>query len=107
MRVCPHCGSEYYWRKSEKFRRSLIGKRLPAEYYAERDEIQRGWIALAESCAAADFTQLSGMCIEPEREFFAKWGRYGFPAAVCPPGFRSRWAEKNKVFERESSDFGL
>lgn len=110
--VCPvfyenDTGSEYYWRKSEKFRRSLIGKRLPAEYYAERDEIQSGWIALAESCAAADFTQLSGMCIEQEREFFAKWGRYGFSAAVCPPGFRSRWAEKNKVFERESSDFGL
>lgn len=110
--VCPvfyekDTGSEYYWRSSEKFRRALIGRQLPQEYYAERDAIQGEWIGLAGHCPDSAFTELSGRCIEQEREFFAKWGRYDFPAARCTAGFKKRWAEKNKIFESESSYYGL
>ena len=110
--VCPvfyenDTGGEYYWRRSESFRRALIGKALPEDYYAQRDELQNEWIAAADECADSDFTELSGRCVEQEREFFAKWGGYDFPDVICPPGFKKRWAEKNKTFETESSDFGL
>lgn len=98
--------SEEYWRKSEKFRRSLLGRALPAEYYAERDEIQARWIALAESSKGkADFNELSEQCMEEEKEFFAKWEKCNFPKAFSDPLFNRNWKKKNAVFEKECAEF--
>lgn len=109
--VCPVFAdndrrSEEYWRKSENFRRSLIGKVLPGEYYQELNEIQSRWITLAESCSGkADFYELSENCAEEEKEFFAKWGAYDFPSVFCDPVFKRNWKKKNEVFAKESADF--
>ena len=106
--VCPvfadnDKAGEAYWRKSEKFRRGLIGKALPGEYYAERDEIQNRWIKLAESCSGrADFSELSRSCAEEEKAFFAGWEKYDFPKVFCGPVFNRNWKKKNAVFEKES-----
>jgi len=99
--------SENYWRNSEKFRRSLIGKALPSDYFAERDVIQNSWIALAESCDKASFNELSEKCLEEETAFFKKWGAYDFPKIRVSCGFKNRWEKKNEIFEKESSDFGF
>ena len=97
--------SEEYWRRAEKFRRLLIGKALPAEYYAELNEIQSRWIALAENCDKAGFNELTRSCAEEEKEFFAKWGEYDFPAVFRDPVFNRNWKKKNAVFEKECAEF--
>ena len=88
---------EAYWLEAEKFRRSLLGKQLPAAYYIERDAIQNHWIAQAEEIPNDQFTAFSRACLEKERAFFEKWSRYDFKTAACTPGFSSRWEKKNKV----------
>ena len=88
---------EAYWLEAEKFRRSLLGKQLPAAYYIERDAIQNHWIAQAEEIPNDQFTAFSRACLEKERAFFEKWSRYDFKTAACAPGFSSRWEKKNKV----------
>lgn len=98
--------SEEYWREAEKFRRSLLGKALPTEYYDELNEIQNRWFALAEGCTGkADFRQLSESCAEEEKEFFSKWEKYDFPAVFSDPVFNRNWKKKNAVFEKETANF--
>lgn len=88
---------EAYWLEAEKFRRRLLGKQLPEDYYAERDAIQNRWIAQAEEIPNDQFTAFSRACLEEERSFFEKWSRYGFKSAACAFGFSGRWEKKNKV----------
>lgn len=88
-------GAEAYWLKGESFRRALLGKQLPEEYYAERDAIQSRWIAQAET--VSDFPGFSRACLEEEQAFFAKWKDRALPACSCTPGFLRRWEKKNKV----------
>ena len=88
---------ETYWLEAEAFRRSLLGKQLPDEYYQERDAIQNRWIAQAEQIAEEEFPAFSRACLEEERAFFEKWSRYDFKSAACAPGFTGRWEKKNKV----------
>ena len=88
---------ETYWLEAEAFRRSLLGKQLPGEYYQERDTIQNRWIAQAEQIADEEFSAFSRACLEEERAFFEKWSRYDFKSATCAPGFAGRWEKKNKV----------
>lgn len=84
-----------YWLESEAFRRSLLGKQLPMEYYSERDAIQNRWIAQAEN--VTDFPAFSRACLEEERSFFEKWKRYDFESCPCGPGFKRRWERKTKI----------
>ena len=84
-----------YWLEAEAFRRSLLGKQLPMEYYSERDAIQNRWIAQAEN--VTDFPAFSRTCLEEERAFFEKWKRYDFKSCPCAPGFKRRWETKNKI----------
>lgn len=88
---------EVYWLEAERFRRSLLGKQLPGEYYEERDTIQNRWITRAEQLSAEEFPGFSQRCLEEERAFFEKWNRYPFDKAVCAPGFTGRWAKKNRI----------
>ena len=88
---------ESYWLEAEKFRRSLLGKQLPAAYYVERDAIQNRWITQAEEIPSEEFTAFSRACLEEEHDFFHKWANYPFEKAACAPGFSGRWKKKNKV----------
>ena len=88
---------EAYWLEAEKFRRSLLGKQLPAAYYAERDAIQNRWITQAEEIHGDEFTAFSRACLEEEQAFFHNWANYPFDKAACAPGFSGRWEKKNKV----------
>ena len=86
-----------YWLEAEKFRRQLLGKQLPQDYYAERDAIQQSWIIRSEEIADTDFPAFSRACLEEEHAFYEKWQTSSFEACPCAPGFSGRWVRKNQV----------
>ncbi|MBR4953324.1 MAG: hypothetical protein IKZ30_02280, partial [Oscillospiraceae bacterium] len=88
---------EEYWFAAERFRRSLLGKKVPQEFYAERDEIQARWISQAENVAADEFAAFSRECLEEEKRFYEKWSSCDFEKCSCAPGFIGRWNKKSKV----------
>lgn len=88
---------EQYWLEAEQFRRNLLGKKLPAEFYAQRDDIQRSWIAQSDQIPAEEFAAFSRKCLDEERSFFEKWQSYAFDHISCSAGFRNRWDKKTKV----------
>ena len=87
-----------YWRSAETFRRSLLGKRLPREFYVQRDEIQQRWLAEAARTADADFPAFSQACLAEETEFYRKWSSAVLSPAVCSATFLKRWTKKNQEF---------
>ena len=94
------CG-ESYWLEAEKFRRNLLGKRLPKEFYAQRDEIQQRWLQQAAQTAHDDFPAFSRACLEEEDAFYRKWSSCVLSPVSCGAGFRKRWTKKNQVLFSE------
>ena len=92
-----------YWYTQEAFCRSLLGKILPAEYYAERDALEEEWL-LARKQGAEDLTKL---CFAQEQEFFSRWKRVNLDEAKPSAVFQSRWEKKTAVLRREASDAGI
>ena len=88
-----------YWYAQEKFRRQLIGKCVPAEFFAERDELEGSWLKLSET---ADISELAKKCAAEEKAFYDKWGAYDFAPAKTAPGFMKRWNQKTEIFIKES-----
>lgn len=86
-----------YWLDAERFRRSLLGKKLPEEFYEQRDAIQKSWLKSADGIAAEDFSEFSRRCLLEETAFFEKWKERPLPKASCSAGFRKRWDRKNKI----------
>ncbi|MBR2156409.1 MAG: hypothetical protein IJ941_05720, partial [Clostridia bacterium] len=93
-----------YWREQERFRRSLLGKKLPDEFYAQRDALEQSWFASAAGCADADFPELSRKCAVDEQSFYDSWRGYEFENVRTALGFKSRWEKKNRVFLEESEN---
>jgi len=89
---------EACWRAREAFHRAALCRRLPGEYFAERDALEADWLAIAKDASAAQMAALSARAAEQERAFYEKWlpllpeRKYGSPA------FRRYWARKNKAF---------
>lgn len=90
-------GGREYWLEAERFRRKILRKVLPEEFYAEHDAIQNKWIARAVQTAGEDFAAFSRACLEEERAFFARWSGAQLENAKTAPGFRGRWAAKTDV----------
>lgn len=88
---------EQYWLEAERFRRNLLGKKLPMEFYARRNEIQKRWNEQAGQIPTEEFAAFSRRCLEEEREFFGKWKDFSFETCSCSAGFRKRWEKKTKV----------
>ena len=88
---------ERYWLEAERFRRNLLGKKLPAEFYAQRDAIQKRWNEEALGIPTEEFAAFSCRCLEEEREFFELWKAFSFESCGCSGGFRKKWEQKNKV----------
>ena len=89
---------EAYWRAAEQFRRGLLGKKLPEEFYTQRDEIQQRWISKAQQLTEAEFPAFSKTCVEEELAFYEKWENAPLENARCAFGFAGRWAKKNRNF---------
>ncbi len=88
-----------YWYAQEMFRRQLIGKCVPAEFFAERDALEQSWLEQAET---ADLSELSEKCAAEEKAFYDKWSAYSFEPAKASAGFAKRWAQKTEVLIKES-----
>ena len=88
---------EQYWREAETFRRSLLGRKLPAAFYARHEELQRQWNERAAKSPTEEFAEFSKECLEEERVFFETWKPDNFESCRCGTGFRSRWEKKSKV----------
>lgn len=91
-------GGNAYWQEAERFCRNLLGKKLPAEYYLQRDEIQDRWLARAEQLSDGEFPAFSKECLAEESAFFEKWRNTELETVLCAPGFGKRWEKKNQLF---------
>ena len=65
-----------------------MGKRIPDEYYSERDALER---EIIENGADA---------LKVEKEFLSKLCNYPFEEAKCRIGFKGYWKKKNEAFEK-------
>ena len=90
-----------YWLEAEKFRRDLLGKKLPAEFYEQRAAIQADWIARAELTPVAEFGEFTKACLEEERAFYTRWQTEALESDRTTAGFRKRWAQKTKILFAE------
>ena len=94
---------EEYWLEAERFRRQLLGKKLPPEFYAQADAIQSDWISRASRVIDADFPEFSRACLAEEQAFFALWKNRHLESVPTASGFRNRWAKKNRVLFPEDT----
>lgn len=76
----------HYWLEAETFRRELIGKRLPTEFYAARDELEKEWLR-----------ELPRDALEQERAFYARWTP---KTASSGAAFLRRWEKKNETLDK-------
>lgn len=90
-----------YWLEAEKFRRNLLGKRIPGEYFAQRDAMETRWLAEAVCVTEEKFPQFSQSCLEEETRFYETWKAYPFEKDTCSCGFRSRWQKKTAAMNWE------
>ncbi len=86
-----------YWREQEAFRRQLIGKIVPAEFYAERDALEASWIADVSSDAIA-MDELLLHALAEEAAFYAKYDPAAFEKAPVKKVFAKNWQAKNAAF---------
>lgn len=91
-----------YWYNQEEFRRKLISKVIPQEYFDLRDALEQKWISQAESASDnSDFELLSAQCYAEEKRFFDYWAKYSFEDASSADSFLKRWETKNAIFAKE------
>ena len=86
-----------YWMEAERFRRDLLGKNLPWDFYAQRNALEISWAEAAQQTAPEEFAEFSRKCLREEKEFYDIWKLYAFDKIHCAPGFRKRWDKKNRV----------
>jgi len=96
--------AEEYWLRREAFHRQAIGHVLPAEFYAERDMLEKTWLIQVEFADAESFAKLSNQTIEEETAFYDHWSSqlHNLPLNG-KPGFRGYWQRKNDQLGKESA----
>ena len=87
-----HQGNEVdYWYTMEKWQRSLLGKKIPSEYYQERNLIERQII---------ENPGVNGLDLE--KDFYDRWKEYPFEDDRCAMGFKAFWKNKNKALKNHN-----
>ncbi|HQQ40944.1 MAG TPA: peptidase U34 [Clostridia bacterium] len=89
--------AEAYWRSAESYRRSLIGKVVPAEFYAERDALEQSWMADVSADDSA-MDELLLRALREEAAFYAKFDPQSFPAVPVKKAFSGNSKKKNSAF---------
>lgn len=84
-----------YWMETECFHRSLLGYKLPAEYYAERDAIEQELVKLSRNLKGPDMLELSKLALEKEYEFIGKWKNVKLEKGRTSALFSKNWKMKN------------
>ena len=93
----PMTEGKKYWYEREVFFRSLLGRKVPDEYYAERDELENKWRGMVDD--APD--EINDICASDEKAFFNKWSSFKFEKAEASTAFLNRWDKKTEIFMRE------
>ena len=88
--------SKDYWMAAEKFRRKLLGHKIPKKYYEERDLLEKEFISLSKSIDVNKMANLSDMAFDKEQEFYRRWKKYEFQKVRTSFIFRNNWNKKNK-----------
>lgn len=83
-----------YWREAERFRRALIGRIVPADFYAERDALEQSWAADVSGDAQA-MDELLVRALREEAAFYAKYDPQTFQKAAVKRAFQKNWDRKN------------
>lgn len=86
-----------YWLAQETFRRELLGKVIPPEYYAQRNALEARWLEQAGAVSEGDFPAFTKACMDEESVFYKTWKDYPFEKAAASAAFRSRWEKKTAV----------
>ena len=89
--------SASYWNDAEQYRRALIGRTIPAEFYAERDALEASW-RRDVSNDAKSMDELFQRAVREEAAFYAKYDPKKMPNAPTARGFRNRWTKKNAAY---------
>ena len=84
-----------YWMEAERFKRRLLGKKLPIEYYRERDAIEKELIELSKNADEKTMLELSKLAIDKEINFFDKWKKADFEKVKVAKVFKMNWEMKN------------
>lgn len=89
--------SASYWNAAEQYRRALIGKVVPSEFYAERDALEASWFRdVSEDAKSMD--ELLRRAVLEEAAFYAKYDPAKMTGAAASRGYLSRWKKKNAAF---------
>ena len=89
--------SAAYWTAAEQYRRALIGKVVPAEFYAERDALEASWMRDVSNDAKS-MDELLLRAVREEADFYAKFDPAKMANAPVSRGFSNRWKKKNAAF---------
>lgn len=84
-----------YWMEAERFKRRLLGKKLPMEYYRERDAIEKELIELSKNADETTMLELSKLAIDKEINFVDKWKKADFEKVKVAKVFKMNWEKKN------------
>ena len=94
--------AQSYWLQRESFHRLAIGRSLHGEFYAERDSLEAGWIALAENSSETDFLALTHQALAEETAFYHHWSSKLLSLPVGGTrAFQRYWQRKNVALESE------
>ena len=88
-----------YWMEAEQFRRRLLGKVLPEEFYAQRNALEATLLSMSRETPADQWGELSLLAANMEREFVSGWMDRDLPAGKTSPIFRANWARKNAALK--------
>lgn len=89
--------SAAYWKSAERYRRALVGKAVPKEFYAERDALEQSWFHdVCDDVRAMD--ELLQRAVREEATFYSRYDPAKMPFAPASRAFTKRWDKKNAVF---------
>ena len=92
-----------YWREAEAFRRQLIGKIVPAEFYAQRDALEASWRKDVSSDANA-MDELLARALAEEAAFYATYDPATFAVAPVKKAFAKNWQKKNAALSPAAAE---
>ena len=98
--------SASYWNTAEQYRRALIAKVIPPEFYAERDALEASWMRdISRDAHAMD--ELLKRAITEEAAFYARFDPAKMANAITARSFDKRWARKNAAYFSPRQTNGL
>ena len=92
-----------YWREAERFRRALIGKIVPAEFFAERDALEKSLFS-AVSQDSASMDELLIRALIEEAALYGKYDPAKFESVPVKKAFAKNWAKKNEALILRKED---